>query len=115
MTHDCVHRTHLEIFPTYHPPVLAAWYMDGWATHAYGNVNACMLRGVEVVHNGTVNEVDEGGERAVRGRRYDVDHEAGCFIEYELMAADKRISDWSAGQVRAAPSWPGNWPSESRL
>jgi hypothetical protein len=31
MTHDFVHRTHMEIFyPHYYPPELVDWYMDRW-------------------------------------------------------------------------------------
>ena len=30
MTHDFVHRTHLEIFEHYYPPVFSDWWMDDW-------------------------------------------------------------------------------------
>lgn len=35
LTHDMVHRTHLEIFPTYYPAGLSNWYMDDWITIVY--------------------------------------------------------------------------------
>ena len=31
LTHDFVHRTHLQIFaPHYYPPVFSDWWMDDW-------------------------------------------------------------------------------------
>ena len=30
LTHDFVHRTHLEIFEHYYPPVFSDWWMDDW-------------------------------------------------------------------------------------
>ena len=37
LTHDFVHRTHMDIFDQkYYPPELVDWWMDDWATHVYG-------------------------------------------------------------------------------
>ncbi|KAJ1627432.1 hypothetical protein T492DRAFT_1024879 [Pavlovales sp. CCMP2436] len=36
LTHDFVHRTHLEIHRTYYPPVFTDWYMDDWISKVYG-------------------------------------------------------------------------------
>jgi hypothetical protein len=36
LTHDLVHRTHLDIFSHYYPPILCDWWMDDWITHVYG-------------------------------------------------------------------------------
>lgn len=36
MTHDFVHRTHLDIFEHYYPPVFSDWWMDDWISKVYG-------------------------------------------------------------------------------
>ena len=38
LTHDFVHRTHLEIFKTYYPPKLTDWWLDNWITEVYGRI-----------------------------------------------------------------------------
>jgi hypothetical protein len=35
LTHDMVHRTHLDIFATYYPPKLLNWFIDTWITAIY--------------------------------------------------------------------------------
>jgi Polysaccharide biosynthesis len=38
MTHDMVHRTHLEIFHGYYyPPSFGNWYLDDWITNVYSS------------------------------------------------------------------------------
>ena len=66
LTHDFVHRTHLEIFPTYYPPVFTDWWLDDWISLVYGFTNT--RRGPFTVthhlgHAGTryiVNHANEG-------------------------------------------------------
>lgn len=36
MTHDLTHRTHLDIFEHYYPPVLTDWGLDDWISNVYG-------------------------------------------------------------------------------
>ena len=36
MTHDMVHRTHLDIFEHYYPDVFSAWWIDDWISKVYG-------------------------------------------------------------------------------
>ena len=33
LTHDMVHRTHMQIFAHYYPPVFTDWWMDDWITN----------------------------------------------------------------------------------
>ena len=35
LTHNMVHRSHLDIFKFYFPPVFASWYEDDWITRVY--------------------------------------------------------------------------------
>jgi hypothetical protein len=51
LTHDFVHRSHLDIFQTHYPPVLTAWWMDDWISFVYGENNTRMLNDVLVTHH----------------------------------------------------------------
>ena len=48
LTHDFVHRTHLDIFSTHYPPQLTTWWFDDWITHVYGARNTRKLTDVIV-------------------------------------------------------------------
>jgi hypothetical protein len=39
LTHDFVHRTHLDLFQTHYPPPLTSWWFDDWITSVYGPRN----------------------------------------------------------------------------
>lgn len=43
LTHDMVHRTHLDIFPTYYPPILTDWWLDDWISAIYGKARTHKL------------------------------------------------------------------------
>ena len=62
LTHDFTHRTHMDIFEDYYPPVLTDWFMDDWISRVYGSKRTRLLTDVEVVHHSKTY-----------GRRYDVD------------------------------------------
>ena len=51
MTHDMVHRTHMEIFKYYYPPVFKNWYIDDWITTVYKPGRSTKLTTWEVVHS----------------------------------------------------------------
>ena len=78
MTHDFVHRTHLDIFPTYYPPILSDWWMDDWITHVYGNTRTCILPDVHVEHRMGMS-------------RYHVQSEHACFLEPLIVAGRRRV------------------------
>jgi hypothetical protein len=48
LTHDFVHRTHLDLFRTHYPPQLTTWWFDDWITHVYGEHNTRHLPDVVV-------------------------------------------------------------------
>ena len=50
MTHDMVHRTHMEIFNYYYPPVFENWWIDDWITLVYKPNRSIKLKNWEVVH-----------------------------------------------------------------
>lgn len=62
ITHDFVHRTHLDLFRTHYPPPLTTWWFDDWISNVYGPCNTHRLADVIVR--------DHPGRT---GLRYDVD------------------------------------------
>ena len=51
MTHDMVHRTHLDIFENYYPTVFSAWWIDDWITLVYKPSCSKQLPEWEVKHH----------------------------------------------------------------
>lgn len=65
LTHDMVHRTHLEIFKTYYPEIFSSWWVDDWISSVYGKKRTMRLSSWHVKHH-----------THVHGRRYMVqEHE----------------------------------------
>jgi hypothetical protein len=73
LTHDFVHRSHLEIFDTYYPPQFDNWWVDDWITHVYAASGRMKkMASWTVVHAGT------------HGTRYDISisqHDMLWFLE----------------------------------
>jgi len=67
LTHDFVHRSHLDIFSTHYPPELTDWWLDDWITSVYGDSNTKKLTEVQVKHHVLVT-------------RYEVRREAEKFL-----------------------------------
>ena len=51
LTHDMVHRTHLDIFHDYYPPEFDNWWLDDWISHVYGDSHTRRLSDWVVLHN----------------------------------------------------------------
>jgi len=51
LTHDMVHRTHLDIFQTYYPPQFHNWYVDDWISEVYGRDRTTKIPGWTVHHH----------------------------------------------------------------
>lgn len=51
LTHDMVHRTHLDIFETYYPPQFHNWYVDDWISEVYGRDRTTKIPGWTVHHH----------------------------------------------------------------
>jgi hypothetical protein len=71
LTHDFVHRIHMEIFEmNYYPPQLTDWWMDDWISMVYGRKRTFKARSVEVVHHvkhhGQRYLVDRANEQNVK-------------------------------------------------
>ena len=50
LTHNMVHRSHLDIFKFYFPPVFASWYNDDWITLVYLPNRSTKLSTWEISH-----------------------------------------------------------------
>jgi hypothetical protein len=51
MTHDFVHRGHLDLFGTHYPPELTDWWLDDWISFVYGPHSTLKLEDVVVRHH----------------------------------------------------------------
>ena len=61
LTYEFVHRTHVEIFNFYYPPLLTSWYADDWITRVYQPGRCIKVSDVQIMHTQKF------------GRRYDPD------------------------------------------
>jgi len=48
LTHNFVHRSHLDRFSTYYPPELSSWWFDNWISEIYGKSNTLKIKDVLV-------------------------------------------------------------------
>ena len=83
LTHDFVHRTHLDIFETYYPPALVDWWMDDWISRVYGASRTVKVNSAEIIHH-TDNH----------GTRYQVDFANQPKLAEALEHGKKRIVAW---------------------
>ena len=51
LTHEMVHRTHMEIFNYYYPPVFENWWTDVWIALIYKPNRSVELETWEVLHS----------------------------------------------------------------
>ena len=71
LTHDFVHRTHLDIFNgVYYPHELVDWYMDDWVSQVYGKERTIKAKEFEVehhtFHHGQRYKVDRGNQKRLQ-------------------------------------------------
>lgn len=50
-THDMVHRTHIDIFGWYYPPIFDNWYVDDWITRVYEPNRSVLIPEWRVKHH----------------------------------------------------------------
>jgi hypothetical protein len=84
LTHDFVHRTHMEIFGmNYYPPALVDWWMDDWMTLVYGWQRTFSYREAEVIHH-----------TGVHGQRYEVTKENESKVNALVQQGRQMIRAW---------------------
>ena len=79
-THDMVHRTHIDIFGFYYPPVFKNWYVDDWITKVYEPGRSKRIMDWEVHH--FANE----------GTRYE--HSGRDMLKDELQKGKIRLQNY---------------------
>lgn len=83
MTHDMVHRTHLDIFKHYYPDVFSAWWIDDWISRVYGPERSTKMMDWSVKHH--IHE---------HGTRYKVQGHEAQLLNGELENGRDRIEGW---------------------
>ncbi len=84
LTHDFVHRTHMEIFQmNYYPPELVDWWMDDWISFVYGESRSLKVSSVEVLHH-----------TGAHGRRYVVDQTNSAKLAGLVKDGRLKIRNW---------------------
>ena len=84
LTHDFVHRTHMEIFEmNYYPPELTDWWMDDWISLVYGQDRTLKAQKVPVIHH-----------TGAHGQRYQVDQSHAQLLKGLVVEGRKKIRHW---------------------
>jgi hypothetical protein len=84
LTHDFVHRIHMEIFEmNYYPLVLTDWWMDNWISVVYGSQRTFLSKTSAVVHH-----------TYAHGQRYEVDRENERHLPHAISNGRTKIRNW---------------------
>jgi hypothetical protein len=84
LTHDFVHRTHMEIFEmNYYPPELTDWWMDDWISLVYGKKRTYKAQETQVIHH-----------TGAHGQRYTVDKTHETLLENLVLTGRTKIRNW---------------------
>jgi len=84
LTHDFVHRTHMEIFnQMYYPAELVDWWMDDWITHVYGPIRTQKVSSATATHH-----------IGHQGTRYDVNMENSSLLRPALVSGKRTIAKY---------------------
>jgi len=84
LTHDFVHRLHMEIFDmNYYPPELSDWWMDDWISHVYGKDRTYISHDIAVMHHTTTH-----------GKRYTVDFDNEKHLHPLIKSGRLKILQW---------------------
>ena len=84
LTHDFVHRLHMEIFEmNYYPAQLTDWWMDDWISFVYGQKRTFKAYDVKVIHH-----------TGAHGQRYEVNQENGLALTSLIDQGRQKIRQW---------------------
>ncbi len=84
LTHDFVHRTHLNIFEQYYPDEFDNWWLDDWITYVYGPNRTTKLPEWEMFHH-----------TSKHGQRYQVKSSLKSYLKMTLARGEKQIESYS--------------------
>jgi len=93
MTHDMVHRTHLDIFEHYYPEVFSAWWIDDWISKVYGPERSTKMMDWTVKHH-----------THKHGTRYAVQHHEAQLLQGELEKGGEKIEKWLSKTDKSEPN-----------
>jgi hypothetical protein len=84
LTHDFVHRYHMEIFEmNYYPPELVDWWMDDWISVVYGYKRTFEGKQSPVIHH-----------TGAHGQRYEVDRKNFEKLQGLVNDGREKIRKW---------------------
>lgn len=84
LTHDFVHRLHMEIFEmNYYPAQLTDWWMDDWISYVYGKERTFKAKAVKVIHH-----------TGAHGQRYEVNQENHFALTNLIATGRNKIRRW---------------------
>lgn len=91
LTHDFVHRTHMEVFnKSYYPDQLQDWFMDDWISHVYGYHRTFLSKRIRVIHHNDYHS-----------RRYVVNNDTLQWLMPLIIDGVNRIYAWMLQQYGA--------------
>jgi uncharacterized protein (TIGR01627 family) len=93
MTHDMVHRTHLDIFEHYYPEAFSAWWIDDWISKVYGPRRSTKMMDWTVKHH-----------THKHGTRYEVQHREAKLLKGELEKGAVKIEAWLSKTDKSEPN-----------
>lgn len=91
LTHDFVHRTHLDLFGTYYPPTFPNWYLDDWVSKVYGTTRTSTIETWKIKHH-------------LSEKRYASDTIDALWLPNELEIGRERINTFLTSTGRAVES-----------
>jgi hypothetical protein len=90
LTHDMVHRVHLDIFDRYYPEQFDNWWIDDWITGVYGDERTTMEDKWTVInHSGKTGTM-----------RYNVNEKLKHHLEPALFHGEKRIKQYLSSRQK---------------
>ena len=92
LTHDFVHRKHLDIFAgTYYNVEFKDWWMDDYISHLYGGERSRMLKDYPVGHRSTMH-----------GQRYTVGESKSHLLGKKIFKDREKIAEFMGAGERAS-------------
>lgn len=88
LTHDMVHRTHLDIFDYYYPTYFDNWWADDWITEVYKPMRNTKLKAWVVKHHLNAH-----------GTRYHVDIKKSSRLKTTLALDRERLAEYCGNRT----------------
>ena len=89
LTHDFVHRTHIDIFGYYYPRVFTDWFADNWITNVYAPMRSRKAPGTRVKHT------------MEQGSRYVIHFDKAEKVGVEVEIGKGIIERWLSSRAKA--------------